>query len=34
MPEDPKAVLHELESNLKEIVDKLDLSIETLRDYN
>jgi len=31
MPEDPKAVLHELESGLKEIVDKLDLTVE--RDY-
>jgi hypothetical protein len=33
MPEDPKAILYELESGLKEIVDKLDLPIETLRDY-
>jgi len=33
MPEDPKTILYELESGLKEIVDKLDLPIETLRDY-
>jgi hypothetical protein len=33
MPEDPKAILYELESGLTEIVDKLDLPIETLSDY-
>jgi len=31
MSEDPKAILYELESGLKEIVDKLDLTVE--RDY-
>jgi hypothetical protein len=33
MSEDPKAILYELESGLKEIVDKLDLPIETPRDH-
>jgi hypothetical protein len=33
MSEDPKATLQELESDLKGIVDKLDLTIETLSDY-
>ncbi|MFZ8858803.1 MAG: hypothetical protein ACO2O1_11325 [Candidatus Caldarchaeales archaeon] len=33
MSEDPKAILYELESGLKEIVSKLDLPIETQRDY-
>jgi len=33
MSEDPKAILYELESGLKEIVSKLDLPIETQKDY-
>jgi len=33
MSEYPKAILYELESGLKEIVSKLDLPIETQRDY-
>ena len=33
MSEYPKAILYELESGLKEIVSKLDLPIETQKDY-